>query len=194
MGNTNTKKGRPVATYDHYKSAKKNPVRRVIIPLDDELAEQWQEVTGRLGLAQTRLDMGIDSNEIRAAVMRELAEWQAKKDQMMKEMEGNVAIFKVKGLGRKKYDKFMSDPKYMPTEAQLKKAKERNGPNATLNWNADTFPVPFIHACLVEPEMTLEEVQDMWDSDEWTSAECLLILGSALEANDNVRSIDWGKG
>lgn len=186
-------KGRPM-TYDRLKSSKKRPLRTVVIPLDDELAEQWQELEGRVAFAKLRIDTGIEDPKVKAQVLAEQAEAQAKLEAMKEDMGDAVAVFKIQGLGRKKYSALQEDPLYQVTDEQKKMAKERNGPDATLPWNTDTFPPVLIQACLLEPRLTVEQVQEMWESDDWTSAELMLLLNAALEVNEQVRNVNWGKG
>lgn len=186
-------KGRPL-TYDMIKQGKKRPVRRVVIPLDDELAEKWQSAQGRVEFAKLRLSTGIDSNEVKKQVLQEQADAQKEMDSLKKDMEGNVAVFKIQGLGRRRYSDMQEDPKFQPTPEQKRLARERHGTDQNITWNTDTFPPVLIHACLIEPKMTLEEVQEMWDSDEWTTAELLNLLQAAIDVNEQLRTINWGKG
>lgn len=181
-------------TWDHMKSRKKPPVRTVTIPLDDEIAAQWQDAHGKLELAKIRLDFKIEDPEIHRQVVEEIAKQQAILDGLSESMEDSVAIFKIKGLGRKKYENMQSDTKYQPTEAQIKMNKDRNGAGAVLDWNPDTFPVDLIAACMIQPEMTYDQVVEMWESDEWTQSELLMLLGAALEVNQQTRTVNWGKG
>lgn len=191
---TTKAKGKRPQTWDHLKSNKKPPSRKVIIPMDDEVAVRWQEVKGKRDLLKLRLDMGIENKDVKKQVVEELAKVQAEVDQVEAEMGDKVAIFRFRGLGRKKFEKFKENPEFEPTEEQIKTAVATQGPGTTLPWNTDTYPPALIAASLEEPEMTLEEAQELWDSDDWTSAELLLLLDAAMEVNEKVRNIDWGKG
>lgn len=181
-------------TYDRLKSGKKLPTRKVIVPLDDEVAAEWQEAEGRLSLVKMRLEMGIENDDLKKTLVEEAAEAQAKVDEIKGSMEENVAVFVLRGLGRKKFDKLQNTPEYLPTDEQIRIAKERNGPNATLDWNPDTFPPVLLAKSLIEPELTEEQALELWNSDEWTQAELLNLLQNALELNTQIRNINWGKG
>lgn len=185
-------RGRPM-TWDHMKSQKKRPVRTVTIPLDDELAAAWQDATGRYDLAKMRLEMGIEDDGIKKQVVEELAAAQARKDEIAEELEDNVAIFKVQGMGRRKYEELQNDMRFAPTQEQVDYNKKRN-PGTTLPWNADTYPPYLIQRCLLEPQMTIAETKELWESDNWTAAELLTLLHACMEVNEQVRTVDWGKG
>lgn len=180
-------------TYDRMKSQKKTPTRKIFIPTDDELAADWQEAQGKLQMAQLRLDLKIENEDIRKGILEDAAKAQARIDELREQMEDTVAVFRFKGIGRKRFAKFQNDPMYQPTEEQIKIAKDRNGPGAQLEFNPETWPPAIIAASLVEPELSTEEVQEMWDDDNWTEAELLLLLGAAMEVNQQVRSVNWGK-
>lgn len=184
--------GRPL-TWDYMKSRKRRPIRTIIIPLDDEMAAEWQDADGRLNLAKMRLELGIENDEIKKVVVEEMAEQQARIDDLRQGMEGSVATFRIQGLGRKKYEELGNDPQFTPSSAQIELNKKRN-PGTTLPWNVDTYPPVLIQRCMVMPEMSLTEVKEMWSSDDWTQAELLQILNACIEVNEQVRNIDWGKG
>lgn len=180
--------GRPL-TYDHLQSRKKSIIRKVTIPLDDELAERWQEITGRKEVSRLRLEMGIDNPEVRRQVVEDLATATADEDALKEEMGDNVAVFKFKSLGGKKFGKMRE--KYPPSDDHVAYAKSKG---LVLDWNPDTFPPALLAACAVEPELTPEQAQELWESDEWSEGELNSLLEAALNANTQVRSINWGKG
>lgn len=181
-------KGRPV-TWDHLKSSKKRPTRKIVIPLDDEMAARWQELEGRVAFAKLRIDTGIEDRQVLAQVLAEQSEAKKEMDKFRSQMGDNVVMFKIQGLGRKKYSALQED--HPPTEEQKKMARERD---VMLNYNTDTFPPVLIHACLTDPDLSLKEVQEMWDSDDWTTAELLTLFNAAVEVNEQVRNVNWGKG
>lgn len=185
-------KGRPV-TWDMVRQNKKRPVRKIVIPLDDELAAEWSEVDGKVTFNKMRLDMGIDNPDVKKQVVEELAKAQAERDSLKEAMGDNIVVFRIRGLGRKKYEALKDEPIYQATDEQLKIARERHGPDATLPWNTDTFPPVLIQACMEQPQFTLDQVHEMWEGDDWTQAELMLLLNAALEVNEQVRNIDWGK-
>lgn len=184
--------GRPM-TWDHMKSRKRRPIRTLSIPLDDEMAAEWQDVLGRYDLAKLRIEVGIDNPELLRQTVEEMAEAQARKDALLEEMKDNVAVFRIQGLGRKKYEALQNEPQFQPTKEQQELNRRRNGQSSTLPWNVDTFPPALISACMLEPELSIAEAKELWSSDDWTTAELLTILNTCIEVNEQVRNIDWGK-
>ena len=81
----------------------------------------------------------------------------------------------LQSIGRKRYEALMQEHK--PTRQQNAEAQKETGEDAP--YNVDTFPIALIAACSVEPVMTDEQVQQIWD--EWNSAEVMDLFFAALE-------------
>lgn len=46
-------------------------------------------------------------------------------------------------------------------------------------WNGDTFPPALVAACLSEPEVSLEEMNEIWVSGEWSTGELSTLFNTA---------------
>lgn len=64
-----------------------------------------------------------------------------------------------------------------------------------LAWHADTFPPAAIAACAVDPELSVDDAQALWESDRYTDDELSRILSAVLAANESAEgTVAWGKG
>ena len=84
---------------------------------------------------------------------------------------------KFKAIGSQEYDKLVS--KHPP------KAEQRvDG----ANFNIDTFAPALIAACSVEPEMSVEDAKEIWESPEWSRGDLMVLFRNAVDINN--RGID----
>lgn len=91
--------------------------------------------------------------------------------------ETTEVTLKYKAIGAKAYDELVS--KHPPTREQ-----RTNGSS----FNIDTFAPALIAACCVEPEMTAEDAKELWQSDDWSRGDLLVLFSQAVELNN--RGID----
>ncbi len=168
-------------TYDHLKSSKKPNCKKIDICLDPEMADEFNELKQKLFVAKVRCES--DSTPINR---QDLSDIQDQYDNLLAAIEDQVVTFKFNGVGRKRYEKLVMA--HAPTKAQLE--KEGND----LAWNTDTFPVALVALSLAEPKLTQEEVQDLWDDDNWGTGETTELLQAAFEANANRPTVNLGKG
>jgi hypothetical protein len=96
----------------------------------------------------------------------------------------NTVEFVLVALGREDTEELFKQ--YPPTLAQIAEYQEvqrsmgmsvRHNP---LRYDSERFPAALIHACLKEPEMTLEQVQAMWVSPKWNRGELGALFATAL--------------
>lgn len=175
------------ATFDHLRSKKKPLVRTTYVVLDPDMVERFEEARTAVDVAQIR------SNSDPKDAQRKL-DLQAAKDAfeaLRMELEETDAVVKVtfRGIGRKTYDDLIQD--HPPTLEQLAKAKKDG--HSDLAFNLDTFPPAIVAASMVEPTLTLEQVQEIWDSDEWNQVELGELFNSAMQVNGTRRTVDLGK-
>lgn len=177
-------------------AGKKKPLRKTVpVVLDPDLAEAYEEARRDRDMAQARVQVSPDNPESHAALLDADAKLAALRDQL--ESEDALAHFTFRGIGRGNYEAIVD--KHPPTAEQRTKAKA-NG-LGDLAWNHDTMPPVLVHACLVEvfiggekqPDMTLEEVQGLWDDPDWNQAELGVLLNAAIEVNGSRRVVELGK-
>lgn len=84
---------------------------------------------------------------------------------------------KYQAIGAKEYDKLVS--KHPPTAEQRIEGAV---------FNIDTFAPALIAACCVEPEMTADDAQEIWDSPDWSRGDLMVLFRNAVDLNN--RGID----
>jgi hypothetical protein len=168
---------RPAPTFDHLKSTKKAITVRDWFGVPEEILQAYQ-------IAKRMWDAALFSNdEDRMAKAKEGLE---KARQLV--MDNGVEVV-MRSCGRGVWEDLKE--KHPPLPEQIAEVKKQN-PEAVLDYNWKTFPVPAIAASIVQPEMTLEQVQEIWDSEEWNEAECARLLQMALQANTRHQTADLG--
>lgn len=91
--------------------------------------------------------------------------------------ERQEVTLKYQAIGSKAYDKLVS---------QHPPKNEQRAEGAA--FNIDTFAPALIAACCVEPEMSREDAQGIWDSEEWSRGDLMVLFRNAVELNN--RGID----
>lgn len=174
------------ATYDHLRSQKKAITTKVVISLDNEVADQFSEAQAERERAQIRLRARPEDPDVVERHEKAEAEYQ----RLRALMEEESVEFVLRSLGRKKFEKILLA--HAPSDEQVKAARSKGLDPP--NWNGDTFPVALVAACLVSPELTPEQVQELWDDDNWSGAETTELFMAALNVNTTRRQVNLGKG
>lgn len=159
--------GRP-STFDHLVSAKKPLSKVVLVYTDDEVVADYNRA--RRAAEMVRMAGKATKAEL-AAAEADLERAQAALD------EATVRV-RFTSLGRKRYDDLLTQ--HPPRE------EDENSP-----YNPETFPQALIAASMSEPQVTLEEVERIWE--EWNSAELMELFTAALEVNTRRRVVEMGK-
>ena len=84
---------------------------------------------------------------------------------------------KFQAIGSREYDKLVS--KHPPSASQRAEGQ---------SFNMDTFAPALISAVSVEPEISLEDAQEIWNSDTWSRGDLMVLFRNAVELNN--RGID----
>jgi hypothetical protein len=85
----------------------------------------------------------------------------------------NEVTLKYQAIGMRAYDKLVS--KHPP------KPEDRAEGSS---FNMDTFAPALIAACAVDPEITPEEAKAIWDSDDWSRGDVMVLFRNAVELNN----------
>lgn len=93
---------------------------------------------------------------------------------------GDVVDIKFRAIGTAAYDRLMS--KYPPTAQQRKDG---------LVYDLNRFAPALFHYCMVEPEMSLAEAQELWNSDSWNRGELSSLFMAAVEVNNKGMDIPF---
>lgn len=84
---------------------------------------------------------------------------------------------KFQSIGMAAYDKLVS--KHPPKPEQRVDGA---------SFNIDTFAPALVAACSVSPAMSLEDAQEIWNSEDWSRGDLMVLFRNAVELNN--RGID----
>jgi len=149
---------------------KKAVTKTVAIQIDGEIAN---EIAALRSLHSAARDADRLSNDSDTA-----PKVQTQIDKLLKKSQKSIVVFTFKSIGRFNYDKLVSE--HPPT-------KEQKADGA--DFNAETFPPTLVAAACSDPEISLEESVDMFDSPEWNNAELRALFFGALEVNTETGEI-----
>ena len=166
-------------------SAKPARTKTVWIPTDDEAIDAFETAKEELRSAQQSATVhGTDAS---------IAALAAAKDNLAVAREAvreSSIKFLLKAVGRRKYEALVNE--HPATEAQKEKMKVDGG---EASWNEDTFPAALLSAAMVDPAMSVEEVQsEIIDSDDWNAAEVMTLFLEAYGLSTQRRVVDLGNG
>lgn len=83
-------------------------------------------------------------------------------------INGEDVEFELQALSAHELDKLQA--KHQPTASQKLQG---------MAWNGDTFPPALVAACLVDPEVSAEEMTEIWTSGEWSTGELSTLFNAA---------------
>jgi len=90
--------------------------------------------------------------------------------------ETETVTFKFRSLGAQEYDKLI-DAHPPTTEQKIDGA----------SFNIDTFAPSLISKVCLEPEMSFEDVKDLWNSPDWNRGELMHLFGEAMNLCNSVQ-------
>jgi hypothetical protein len=159
--------------------AKKKPVTRTVtLVLDGDLADKWNELNLKIGVLKNAPK--IDDVAL-ATAEQEL-------EDLRPAVEDATVKLVLSSIGRKAFQTLVED--YPPTDKQQRDARKEG---ATLLFNAETFPVALIAASLTEPQMTYDDVQQLFDSENFNDTELTELFSAAMAVNTTSKVIDLKK-
>lgn len=169
--------------------ARKQPTElKVVIALTPEVGYRLAEAQQKVDTAR-RAQILIKSNESDEA----FAEAEAELEMIKEEVLDDCAEFVFHSIGRQAFEDLRDA--HPPTPKQRDKAKKlatqmglgtRGG---QIGWNVDSFPPALIAACCSEPEMTIEEATELWNSEVFNEAETGQLFAAALQVNQNAGAV-----
>ncbi|HYH51624.1 MAG TPA: hypothetical protein VEG38_18940 [Acidimicrobiia bacterium] len=187
---------RPVPTFDHLR--KKQPLERIVrIALNDEVATAYHEASEAAGKAELALkaveaqaqrrngSAGPDTERAVAAARAEFEEFKAAAEKAHKALAAETVEVRFRALGRKAYDELVRAHPPKDVAGEDGKVKKSTDP-----YEYETFAPALVAACCVEPEMTVEQVQTLFE--EWNAAEVMELWVAALSVNTQRRVVEFG--
>lgn len=88
-------------------------------------------------------------------------------------IDGEELEMKFQSIGAQAYDKLVA--KNPPTNAQRVDGA---------SFNMDTFAPALIAACALEPEISNDEAKAIWESEDWSRGELMVLFRNAVEINN----------
>jgi len=80
---------------------------------------------------------------------------------------------KYRAIGSVEYDKLVA--KHPPKNEQRVEGA---------SFNIDTFAPALIARCAVEPEMSLKDAEDIWNSPDWSRGDLMVLFRNAVDLNN----------
>jgi hypothetical protein len=85
----------------------------------------------------------------------------------------NEVTLKYQAIGMRAYDKLVA--KYPPKPEQRAEGS---------SFDMDTFAPALISACAVEPEISPAEAKAIWESEDWSRGDVMVLFRNAVELNN----------
>lgn len=152
----------------------KSPPRQTCYVLLNPSLEEDREVLLRLIARAEKYDKWHNEQDTAPALQEKL-----------EEIEEAIAEarqpFVFQSIGRKVYGALLDEFK----------PRKGNDEDKDLGFNADEFPVHLIALSAHDPEITLKQARELWDSDDWSDAETTLLLTAAVLANKEVVDVPF---
>lgn len=98
----------------------------------------------------------------RTATLSDLLTKPVRTKEVLLPVGDEIVVMKVRSINTKVYDDLVGD--HPPTKEQ----KAEGSP-----YNLDTFGPALLAKCTFEPEVSFEEAESLWSSDDWSRGELL---------------------
>lgn len=165
---------------------RKKPNRQTIwVPYDNQLAEEYQTAETDWQAAKSFATVRVDDKEAQGR----LAEAEEAMNRAKEALREASFRFVFQAVGRKRYEELVTE--HPATKEQQRKARELR--QDVPEFNEDTFPLALVAASLVEPELDVDDVKRLWESDNFSVAEQRTLFTTAIIVNQQWRVVDLGK-
>lgn len=146
--------------------ARKKPnIRSIDICLDSDLAAEIQALEREIDQAKRKRGKSLADGTARLEVQL---------DELYERAAAESVTFTFQDIGRKAFDELvMAHP---ATKDQKERVAELGG--GILEYNIDTFPPALLAATAIDPEMTVEDAQQIFDV--WGSGDAEILFTQAL--------------
>ena len=148
-------------------SAKKPNTRTVDIILDSDMA-------GEISMKQLEIEQTKQRSKGRKSLAEGTQALEQELDDLIDVASEMAVTFTFTDIGRKNFDDLVHA--HQPTEQQRKQIADLGG--GILEYNTETFPPALISAAASDPEITLDEAQEIFD--EWGQGDAETLFSVAL--------------
>lgn len=156
-----------MTTYDEIKALAKLPTKGVPLCLRGDLQSEWEGLERELKILKERQKRGgtlSGSSEEMKAVEEKIAA-------LREEMQESTKVFTLRGLSKKRF-----------SDLKASKPLRDEDKDAGVDYNGEEFPVILVQACLVDPALTVPEVEDLVETT-FTQGQWDLLFWSAMYLN-----------
>lgn len=174
-----------INTFKELKDRKKPVVKKVFVALDNEAADEFNQIATTYRDAE----QAFQENPGNKATKAEYEIAKAAYDAALENSSDIVVEFVFRSIGRHKFEELIANS---PATDKQKKQAMKDGEEEPA-WNPDTFMPGLLAASIVTPEISEEEMFELWDSEDWNMAELMALFLAALQVNQTRKIVDLGK-
>ena len=156
-----------MTTFDEIKALSKLPTKSVPLCLRGDLQAEYEE----LEREQKILKDGQKRGGTRSGSSQELKDLDEKMAVLRNEMQESTRVFTLRGLPKKRFSDLKAS-KPLPDEDKA----------AGVDYNGEEFPVILVQASLIDPALTIPEVEDLVDTT-FTQGQWDLLFWQAMYLN-----------
>jgi hypothetical protein len=173
--------------YEKLRARKGRRTTTVRLALEPGPAEALAEARRELDEAKLRVEAD-PSREAKEAKARALS----RLDEAIAAAEGASYEFVLQSISKRRFDALVQE--HPPTPKQIADAEKRN--LLVPDVNVDTFAPALVAACCIDPTLTLEQAQEMWEDEDsdWSQGELNQLWWTARSICTASNIIDLGKG
>lgn len=166
-----------MTTYAELRARKKPRTVDVEIVLDDEWGKACAETQATVERLERESASTLGPNG--RAVQESLVEVSETLEKLLAEKDDMVAVFRFKAIPNDRYEALIAA--HPPSKPQRTEAAAKGlGP---VQWDTAGFQPALVHACLVEPELSAEDVWQLFHGDDaWSTGELGALFGAAMSA------------
>lgn len=106
---------------------------------------------------------------------------QAKLEEVEEEIAEARQPFVFQSIGRKAYSALLDEFK----------PRDGNAEDKDVGFNVEEFPAHLIALSSHDPEISLKQAREIWDSDDWSDAETTQLLAAAVVANKEIVDVPF---
>lgn len=147
----------------------------VDIALDPTLKPQMHDLEKQIRQAR-RDDQRENRNPQAPALVKQL-------EAVEQEFRESVVTFTFQDIGRSRFEALVET--HPPTEAQIKKHGD------SLSWNPETIAASLIAATCIDPEITLEDAEQL--VADWSTGDVQLLFNAALQVCLETASVPFSR-
>lgn len=191
--------------FEHVKANKKPNEMVVPIALDPEWADRLASAHATLAQAEITLstaekileslpemagehELQLQQAEVDDARAK-VDDARAAHDALLEAADDKIVRFRFRALSANELDALRE--KYPPTPEQKDEARRNKAPAPI--WNFELYQPALVHAALVEPAWSLEQITEIWNDENWNIAELRALYGAADALCTTRQVVDLGE-